>query len=486
MSTIKSIKCTKCAAPLDLLGGGRVKTVTCSYCKSIIDIDNDYQVLGNFQNIKFNHHIPFKIGMQGKIKGIEYTIIGRIRYAELQDDYFWDDLLLYSPLYGYAWLSYEEGHITYAKRTRNFPNHTWNEMQEIETLEHNNRNYRVDEVYTAKINYIEGELTWVAKKYDKNSVLEFYSAPFGISIEKAQHELEYYELEYLENTEVYEAFKVPKEEQVEHNNIHVLKAFGETFFKPLAKFSVWAIAMLLVLILLFNHNGAGKSVLNTLVSNKKVLEQNFSISTEKYLTSLTLQSNTATELNNYNVQIKHNNQVIFSINKNSTYISPSIRSQESILLDKWNSNAKHVKVYLNLPKNNDYILSVSPVDNKVNTTIKIQIEEAVSRLNYFGFFILGLFFVLLIYLAKKRAYQKKIDHEEDEGILGKIFQGILPFLLFYLFIFIVLQPFSEFDKLEFGIFLRLFITLIITVFAYQIIKIPIKLIYAFYKKIKGD
>jgi LSD1 subclass zinc finger protein len=52
MSKVQSIKCSNCGAPLKLLGGGRVMTVTCAYCKSVLDLNDNYKVLSNFRNTK--------------------------------------------------------------------------------------------------------------------------------------------------------------------------------------------------------------------------------------------------------------------------------------------------------------------------------------------------------------------------------------------------------------------------------------------------
>ena len=106
MSQVKSIKCTNCAAPLSLIGGGRVESITCSYCKSVLDLNDNYKVLSNFRNVKESQKLPFTIGMVGRLKDVDYTIIGRVTYAT---SYYphgeWTDFLLFSPLYGYAYLS---------------------------------------------------------------------------------------------------------------------------------------------------------------------------------------------------------------------------------------------------------------------------------------------------------------------------------------------------------------------------------------------
>ena len=480
MSQLKSIKCTKCAAPLNLLGGGRVKTITCAYCKSILDIENDYRVLGNFQNIKFKHAIPFKIGMQGEIKDIHYTIIGRIRYSELHGDSFWDDLLLFSPLYGYAWLTYEKGHITYSKRTRNFPNFTWNEVKNMYTLQHNGRTYNADELFTSRIDYIEGELTWVAKKYDKNSVLELYAPPYGISLEKSDYEIEYYELEYLESREVYEAFNVPPEEQVSHNGIHALREFGASFFKPLLKMTLGIMAITALLIFTVMITGEGKPVVSINSDNTTPIEYPFSLTTDQYLSTITLKSPTDKELDNFNIKILEQNQTLFAINTHSCYINPRIESIENQNLSTWQRRAKEVKIYLNLKAEVPYVLQISAVDTTTNSTIKVSIHEQEGRINYFVWYILGLLLVIIVYFIQRKVYQLELDEEEEEYFLFKILKNSLPFLLFFMVMFFLIVPFDGMPLI-----VRIFFTFLISLFTYNFIKIPINIIYSIYQKMKG-
>jgi len=481
MSQVKSIKCTKCAAPLDLLGGGRVKTITCAYCKSILDIEDEYKVLGNFQNIKFKHEIPFKIGMHGSIKNIDYTIIGRVRYSELHGDSFWDDLLLFSPLYGYAWLTYEEGHITYSKRTRNFPNYSWDDIKNINTLQHNEQQYQADELFISRIDYIEGELTWIAKKYDKNSLLELYAPPHGISIEKSKDEIEYYELEYLDNSEVYKAFNIPIEEQVTHNNIHELREFGTSLFKPLMQMTLGVIAITTLLIFMVLQTDHGKKLFSVLADNTNPIEHPFQLNSAQYLSTIILTSPTDKELDNFNIKILEKNQTVFAINTHNCYISPHLKSTENLYLPTWSYRAKEVKIYLNLQEKVPYTLQVTAVDTNIKSTLKVVINEKEGRINYLVWYLLGLILIIINHFIQKRVYQKQLNDDEYESWMFALFKNSIPFLLVYMIMFFVIVPFQGMP-----IIIKIFITFLVSIFVYNFIKIPINIVYSIYKKFKGE
>ncbi len=432
MSKLKAIKCPKCAAPLNLLGGGRVKTITCAYCKSIIDIDNEFQVLGNFRNIKNLHTIPFEIGMKGEIEGIVYTIIGRVNYVELHNEFFWDDLLLFSPLYGYAWLTYEEGHTLLSKRKRDLPNLEWDEMVRAEYFEHNNKKYKVMENYTVKINYIEGELTWVAKKYDKIKIIDLYAPPYGISIENSSNEIEFYSSKYLDNKKVYEAFKVPKEQQIKNNGVHELLEFGKDFFKPLFNASLVAMGFIILMLIFLNIDGKGHTVNRFHSSNLNRITKIFNIDNSKYLTKLTLSTNSKKALNNFNIQLKQKEELLFSINSSNTFLSPKIATTKTIMLPTWEKDAKEVEIYLKLPKGS-YSLLVLPVDNNQTSLIDIRIEEDVVRFNYIIWFMATLFTIWIIYFFKRNRYKQQLedDDEEEESFFGNIFKLIAIFFLYF-------------------------------------------------------
>jgi len=433
MSQIKAIKCPKCAAPLNLLGGGRVKTITCAYCKSILDIDQEFQVLGNFKKIQHEHEVPFEIGMQGVLEGIEYTIIGRVTYTQEYNEFFWDDFLLFSPLYGYAWLTYEKGHTLYSKRERQLPLLLWEDMNRTEEVMLKETKYKVLEPYTAKIIYIEGELTWVAKKHDKVKIIDMYAPRMGISMEKSNNEIEFYTTKYIENSTVYEAFDVPKDEQIENNGVHELLEFGEKFFQPFLKIALIGLALILLLIAIASFTLKADTILSFSASSITPISKKFTISDEHYLNTLTLRTSSKEALNNFNILIKDKEQTLFSINRSTAYLSPKIATLKGTKLPTWEPYAKEVQVYINLPKG-EYSLNVTAVNGNFINTIHLKLKERVVRFNYFVWMMIFMGVGLIIYWIKKRTYLRKLD-EEDGSFFATIFTYLLifPFLAILLF-----------------------------------------------------
>jgi len=423
MSRVQSIKCTNCAAPLKLLGGGRVESITCSYCKSVLDLNNNYKVLSNFKKVKERHKLPFELGMKGELKGVEYTIIGRITYTEtVYVDHSWSDFLLFSPIYGYAWLTYEQGHLLYSKRNRTFPNLTWEEIEQQSLVVVDEKAYKPYDTYRAKVTYVEGELTWIAKYGDKINYIDLVSAPYGISAENNGKEIEFYNDEYLDATEVYETFGVPEEQRDTEKGFHPLKPLNRPFFKELSKISLWFIFIMSLLMMVFMFDGSGKTIASFTAGNLEPVKEPFTVTSTKYLTSIHIKANSAKALNNFNIKLFKDKQLIFSLTQNNAYIFDETTAKVSKRLDTWERRAKEVVVYLNLDKVGLYQLSVSPIDNTVVSILEVKVKEKDSRLNYLLIFTAFLLFFFLLYYFfvwrynRKQSSEKEIDNEESREI----------------------------------------------------------------------
>ena len=121
MSEAETLKlnCTQCGAGLDVLGGGRVKTHVCSYCGAELDAQDDYKVIQQFRDMK-RPDTPFDLGMTGTLWGAEFTVIGTMAWAEYYagKSWHWVDHQIFSPTHGYAWLTVENGFVTFARKSR--------------------------------------------------------------------------------------------------------------------------------------------------------------------------------------------------------------------------------------------------------------------------------------------------------------------------------------------------------------------------------
>ena len=383
MSKVYSIKCPNCGAPLNLLGGGRVESITCSYCKSVIDLNDNYKVLYQFKNISIPKS-PFKIGMKGKMEGVEWTIIGWILYRDSEDrDDKWSEFLLFSPLYGYAWLVYEDGEISFSRRIRDLNLIEWQEEPK-KILFFRGGHYILDgEKYYSVIDFVQGELNYIAKQNDKIECWDYRGVNGqSISIEKSQKEIEVYYNKKLDAKSVYDSFGVKEGDRV-IKELSIDEKFHEELEvkKPLSFYGIVAIflALLSMIILSFNEHKVIDEVVN---NNRNTM---FSISGD-FLTHIHIKAQDHKTLNSYKLSIINNGKTIFEIDKDRVYFS------KEKLGNSWSKRANGADIYIKLDLGR-YLLKVEKIGTTTNS-IRVVISDRSIRLLY----ILPLFIVIFIFL----------------------------------------------------------------------------------------
>ncbi|MEZ5668103.1 MAG: DUF4178 domain-containing protein [Alphaproteobacteria bacterium] len=204
---VAAINCTSCGGALQLNGGHRVRAVNCSYCGAVMDAHADYQVLAQYKDLK-RPQTPLRIGMTLTLKGVEHTLIGIVesQMREEGQTYRWVDHQLFSPTHGYSWLTFEDGHFVWSYRVREVPQPARaDRLGPKTTIRAMGMSFQVYETCTARISYVEGELTWVARLGDQTESTEAIAPPYLFAYERSANELEYAFGEYLTATQVSEA-----------------------------------------------------------------------------------------------------------------------------------------------------------------------------------------------------------------------------------------------------------------------------------------
>ena len=122
-TNINSMQCPNCGQAISLFGGHHIQTVVCSACNAILDPQKEFKKVAQFVYKKNRPGLPLKIGMSGKIKGVEFTVTGIIKWKERDEGryYYSYEFSLFSPTHGYAWLTREDGHYTFVRDVKDFP-----------------------------------------------------------------------------------------------------------------------------------------------------------------------------------------------------------------------------------------------------------------------------------------------------------------------------------------------------------------------------
>lgn len=205
---LATINCTSCGAGLSVLGGHTVRAQVCGYCGAVLDAQENYRVLTQYRDMP-RPITPFKIGMSGKIKGVDFTIIGIIGMSMREDGetYSWVDHQVYSPTHGYCWLTYNEGHYVFTRRVRDLPSPAVPDGLDTRArISYGPHSFRVTESYTSRIDFCEGEFTWIPHVGDEERVVEAVAPPFQFAYVTREEEVEYELGEYLDRAEVLQSF----------------------------------------------------------------------------------------------------------------------------------------------------------------------------------------------------------------------------------------------------------------------------------------
>lgn len=229
------LNCTQCGAGLDVLGGGRVQTHVCPYCGAELDAQDDYRVIAQFRDMR-RPETPFDLGQKGMLWGIEFTVIGTMEWTEYHGgrSWTWVDHQVYSPTHGYAWLTVENGWVTFTRKTREASNPPYVSDRLIETSEnrpavqHDGQRFHYYSSGRAKPTFIEGEFNFRPSLDDTIDYVNLLGPDSFLDIVSGGTEREY-ELSYLpDQGELMDSFGVPKSRRPRPRGVHPLQVLDRT------------------------------------------------------------------------------------------------------------------------------------------------------------------------------------------------------------------------------------------------------------------
>ena len=413
---LRSINCTQCGAPLELRGGHRVESINCGYCGSVLDAKDEYKVLKKYTAEKAQLLLP--LGSSGKIKDVEFIVIGVVKYSSY--DSIWYEYALYSPTHGYAWIEYEAGHFIFSRRVRDLPS------QRITTVEKStftarHMKFKVFDSYTAKIDYVEGELTWVAQRGDKIQLIDAICPPYIYTQEKREKELEYVLGEYIPAQQIYTAFKL-KGKPEKPSEIHGAQPHEPgTLFPAMNKAAKILLPLNIVLLLLVALFGSGSLVVNAMLTSDDYLQGAkkipFSVKDPDKLLELDLNIPLDNAWTWCDIEVLNQGEPLFSMSKQISYYS-GYEGGES-----WSEGSQSANAYFKVPEAGDYELHIfgeggtgeyGTAPQGRNLSVKVREGVIVSR--YFLIMaILMLIALLLLPLSRGHFEAKRWgDYEDDD------------------------------------------------------------------------
>ncbi len=420
----KSINCTQCGAPVTLYGGGRkVQTLTCGYCGSTLDAKKEYAVLKKYAEME-RPYMPLKLGQTASIKAIDFIIIGVIEYTEFLEHSTWLEYQLYSPTHGYAWLEYDNGHFVLGHKVHDAPDTPVIKLARSQ-FRVRDTSYKVIDFYAAKVSYVEGELTWQAKKNDSVSLIEGIAPPLTYSIEKTEHEIEYFLGEYLPQETVKKAFNI-QDKFNKPTGIHAAQPYiPSAFTNALSSTGKYFLPLSILLLLMVWIFGSGNTVLSQVLATQDYLHteggmtQHFRVEQANRLLKLELRQNLDNAWSWFDIEVLQEEKAVFSLSQQISYYH-GYEGGES-----WSEGARKISTYFKVPKAGDYALRIfgdggtgESGINPQDKTLYIKLKQGVIVSRYFiALMLISLFAIIFRpmrkFIFEGRRWQAYSEDDDD-------------------------------------------------------------------------
>ncbi|MDF1667476.1 MAG: DUF4178 domain-containing protein [Planctomycetota bacterium] len=207
----RKVGCPNCGGDISLKDSTKTVMVMCSYCDSALDVsEGACKLLATYKRKKIPNVLP--LGTVGKIGGKDFLVIGRIRYRENDggDLYTSDEYQLKADDGEYLFLCWEDKKWSISATQRiqkDFPNpKLLVEGRSFQALGHK---YRVTDCARMSVNYVEGELSWIAKRGDSVRYMDAKSSRNGtLTAEWTGSEMEWYKGKSVSSKVIDKAFGI--------------------------------------------------------------------------------------------------------------------------------------------------------------------------------------------------------------------------------------------------------------------------------------
>ncbi|MFT4560944.1 MAG: hypothetical protein ACI9BW_000682 [Gammaproteobacteria bacterium] len=414
----RTINCTQCGAPLELHGGRRVRSLNCGSCGSVLDAKDEYKVVTQFTDVH-RPPMPLQLGQRGKIKGVEFTIIGVVQYRDAEG-YPWLEYQMFSPTHGYHWLVFSEGHFVFSRRAREIPTMT---VLQKSAFNAKGMTFKVYESYEAFVHFVEGELTYVAQVGDAISATEGICPPYSFARERSGVEEEYSFGEYLDPTDVYRTFgvtNIPRPPRSVHAiQPYIPRPWSVSLSKVARGFALAAVILALGIMVL----GGGQERLNGRFTAQQVVDgaqtPEFKVSGKNSMMRLELSSGQDNSWAWYDLTVMNKDAPYAALAKEISYYH-GYEGGES-----WSEGSDSANVYFTLEDPGRYSIQVEGSGgagerggNLRNSPLYFKLKEDVLVSRYFVIIAVVFFLAMLLEPLLRRRFEARrwapVLEDDDE------------------------------------------------------------------------
>ncbi len=266
---LKALKCEKCGG--DLARSYRVEdedeeipVAKCLNCGAEYDQGSQlyYEFFADDFTLDKDRSI-FKLGLKGMLQGVEYEIIGRIRYQE-EDEYevsTWDEWLAINSEGTYHYFVEEDGEIN------SYEEYIPESIDlEGDPVDFEGKKVSRDEAYIGRIVYAEGELPWKPEIGEPVTMFDIKKDGIHYSIEQSEGEVSITKGDRIPHKEIIDAFG-----EAEHKELYEKTMAGRKKYR--IKAFIYLAAFLLSFGLMVVNCSTGTPV-KGVMDNRKIITQN--------------------------------------------------------------------------------------------------------------------------------------------------------------------------------------------------------------------
>jgi hypothetical protein len=204
----------------------------------------------------------FKLGLKGTLEGVEYEIIGRIRYQE-EEEYeieTWDEWLAVDSSGSYHYFVEEDGEIhSYDEYTP--------ESIDLESdpgyIEFDGKKISKEDGYIGRIVFFEGEFPYNPEMGEPVKIYDFKKDGIKYTIEQGEDEVSITKADEISHKEVIDAFGTDEHKQLFESTMKKRKDFSRKSWLYLA-------GTIITFILAVGNCSVDKPVKNVMVNGKYI------------------------------------------------------------------------------------------------------------------------------------------------------------------------------------------------------------------------
>jgi len=210
--TTPTCACPGCGTRVSLSAGDAVGAYMCPSCGGSVGTTQAEPALlerGAENFIGGQIKPPIALGKTGTLRGSKYVVTGHMR-LKTQDSwgvYISDELMVYNAKHGFRWLTLDDGHWSLVSELTE-PPPDMSRLHKARSTGPGGKGYRFFEADTETIIHVAGQLPYVASAGDKIAYADWIAPPLKLTEERTASEVEYFISEYVEPSEVAEAFGV--------------------------------------------------------------------------------------------------------------------------------------------------------------------------------------------------------------------------------------------------------------------------------------